>query len=476
MKSLILFLCFSFIDSQVFWRLVAASLNFLCLIHKSPKWLVISGYAREHYLNYKAAYQRFSSAVEIIKRTDDIRFLRWLQAAQFFQKRSLYLMGKEQALDPLFLCSATDSSDLPRRRDTQTKIAGFFKVEFVFSGLQIHGFLPGVATGSVDVYLDEVLIRNINTTGTGLFRKFSFRFTRSALKLFPSQSKLFIKTREGTPLASFSGITEVLLKIPHGIASGSPILSGEKKIDKKGTLVPTEAELAENRKRYLAVYADARSFFKEQLGKDLFLAYGTLLGCYRQGDFIPGDDDFDTGFMASSGNPLEVKKETIGMVVQLVKAGFTVSFNRRGRLFRLHGRSLDTMSTHLDVHSFWVENELVWAHNDYCAPGMRADYLPANEVLFNGVPVSIPAKPEVFLSSHYGAHWRIPDPGFINYYSKSKTAMLEHLSQALISPVEYQEVLELLQTAKQTTSGMGSFISIGSRDLYPLPEQEEDLE
>jgi phosphorylcholine metabolism protein LicD len=101
-------------------------------------------------------------------------------------------------------------------------------------------------------------------------------------------------------------------------------------MNKKGVISATEDELRERQSAYLELYADLRRFFAEELGKPLMLMYGTLLGYHRDGDLIPGDDDFDAGYISDEHDPIAVKEETKRVIATLVRAGYLVSFNRRG--------------------------------------------------------------------------------------------------------------------------------------------------
>ncbi len=78
------------------------------------------------------------------------------------------------------------------------------------------------------------------------------------------------------------------------------------------------------------------------------------------------------------------------MVVELVKAGFTVSFNRKGRLFRLQWEHGDTDGLHLDVRPVWFQDGRVWLHNHCSFPARREDFLPAAERPFRGTTVRVP--------------------------------------------------------------------------------------
>src|SRR5690606_35133412 len=170
------------------------------------------------------------------------------------------------------------------------------------------------------------------------------------------------------------------------------------------------------------------------------LMYGTLLGFYRDGDFIPGDDDFDCGYISDRTDPVSVKEETKDIIVELIRAGFTVSFNRRGRLFRVQTERTGQAGLHLDVRPLWFQDGRVWLHNHCSFPATRDDFLPPEEGSFRGVRVLIPHRTEVFLRGHYGPGWKVPDPGFTYYLSDIDPAILDNLAKALITVREYREL------------------------------------
>ncbi len=454
------------LECNFFWIVLQPLTVILTLFRHNPKWFVLAGYTAERAGNLKGAVNYFGKASDIARRSEIPEYLRWMHASEFFFEHALYSVGKSSVHDPLFECSV---------KETNKKIqspGGLFKVEFVFSGLQIVGIVPASSGVVVEIYLDNKKIRNLNIIPGRFFRRFSFRFTRASIRAFPQNAILTMKIRKGKSLATLAGKDGLRLSIPHGYETGSPLMSGDRHVDKKGSLEPTDKELLENRNTFLDIYKDARDFFLNHFGKELFLSYGTLLGFVRQGNFIPGDDDFDTGLIADANNPESVKKETINMIKDLIADGFSVSFNRRGRLFRLYGRGQGSTGPHLDIHSFWVQDGKVWAHNDFCAPGIREQFVPAAEQDFGIFRAFIPAASEVFLSAHYGPDWRVPDPSFVNSFLDKNKKVLATLGEALITPAEFR----VCRAEMKGISGWGEFVSLAERSLYPLPERDEDFE
>lgn len=480
------------LDSALFWRCARLPAAVMSRVKAGPKYRVLAGFAAERAGNVRRARRYYERALAAAEAASDTPSTRWLQAARFFYERALSRTGSSEVNDPLFACSicetgagAGDGAGAAGDSISETGggpgrglgigsdrgPVGFFTLEFVFSGLQIHGFLVSRKAAAVDILLDGVKLRDLQLIPGQLFKRFSFRFTRTALGHFPRSSSISVRSKEGRPLFDISGKSSLQLTIPHG-SIASPLLTGDRQVDKKGSLLPTFAELQERRRVFLRLYREARDFFLESFNKQLFLIYGTLLGFVREGGFIPGDDDFDTAFMAEAGDPQAVKRETLQMIAALVEAGFSVSFNRRGRLFRLHSKELGIEGPHLDVHSFWEEDGRIWGHNDFCAEGRREQYVPALERDYSELSAYIPAEAEAFLGAHYGPGWRTPDPAFVNYFSGKNRSVLAHLEKALIGPDEYREYQKRIPSGP----GCGEFVSLAQRPLYPLPDNVELLE
>ena len=123
--------------------------------------------------------------------------------------------------------------------------------------------------------------------------------------------------------------------MPHGDGRLFSLIEAGGTLSKKGEIDLSPAETKRREDRQLEIYSRVRAFFEETLGRPLLLLYGTLLGFQREGDIIVGDDDFDVGYVSDKTDPVAVKEETKEIIVELVRAGFTVSLNRRGRMFRV---------------------------------------------------------------------------------------------------------------------------------------------
>ncbi|MBB5022915.1 LicD family protein [Desulfurispira natronophila] len=151
---------------------------------------------------------------------------------------------------------------------------------------------------------------------------FHFHLKREVLARFPSTGTMALTTPDGK-VVSWRGCSEWRVKIPHGDGRLFSTIESGGSVDKKGFLAPTPQQVRTRQDRYLEIYQEANAFFSQHWGSPMLLLYGTLLGVVREGDFIPGDDDFDAGYVSNKGSPGAVKQETMELVVQLVLHGFS---------------------------------------------------------------------------------------------------------------------------------------------------------
>ena len=150
---------------------------------------------------------------------------------------------------------------------------------------------------------------------------------------------------------------------------------------------------------------ESNEIFETHISKSLFICYGTLLGCIRDNDFIPHDDDVDVCFLAE-GQGLDAAVDEFRQVVKtLTKIGQKVQFDSSAQFhWGLQG-------TTLDVFMAWMEDDNLYMYN---AGGIfpRNRIYPLVEREFKGRQVLIPNDSEGLLELIYGPGWRISDPSF----------------------------------------------------------------
>jgi len=469
MKSRALTKLSSLIDSRLFWNLAIPGCALVGAIKGGVRWIIFRGYAHERLGNLRAAIKLYERAAGICASSPKILELRWLHVVQFLLERAYHHTGAGRETDPLFECKIVPGAK------AVAKPVGYYKAELVLMGMKIMGVLPGSKAGAVEIRIDGKLLRKVNV-GKGIVPEFNFMVKRPSIELFPKKLSMTIITDAGETLAAFGGAESLDLTIPHGSGAILDILAQGGRLDKKGVISPSAEETRAHQDAYLKLYDSAREFFDKKLSKPLFLMYGTLLGFYREGDFIKGDDDFDAGYTSDETTPEAVLEETKRIVRELLRGGFTITFNSRGRLFRIQHDDFGDASVHLDARPLWFQDGKVWAHNHFSAPGVREDYLPICEGKLRGVKVYYPARTETFLLNHYGPGWKVPDPGFTYYRSQIDPAILRNLSRALMKPGEYRAMAAEVEAERANTPGMGRFISLAAMNLYPLSAFELDAD
>ncbi len=425
--------------------------------------------------NHGAAEQQFTRLSNKRSANQHSRIRRvfnYAQASDFHLARCQYNLGQDAPDDPLFRCALEPVSDPSGRRG-----AGRFDANFSHLGLRLDGFVsPGLTKGlHLKLFLDDQLIRTIPLSRKRFIPPyFHYHLKREVLARFPVSGTLSLYTEEGQPLDNRGG-SALHITIPHGDGTLAGYLEAGGAIDKKGFLALTPDTIRARQARYLAIYSEARQYFREQFQSPLFLMYGTLLGFVREGDFIPGDDDFDAGYISHKNSAAEVKVETMQLVVDLVLAGFTCSFNRNGRLFRLRLKD-DVPDVHLDIRPVWYEDGHIWAHKQARLPLGVEDFLPVESGELRGVPVDIPHHSENFLEAYYGKGWKVPDPGYSNASQRVPALVKRKLDSVCITPADYQAMQQQIEQRRAEHPQAGKLIATGLHPLYPLSDYEANCE
>lgn len=396
------------------------------------------------------------------------------QEWEFERERHKWLSQHHEPPDELFRCSVTP---LPNSEDgTPRAPAGYWRARFSTLGLRIEGFLARGVRGKVTVRLDGKPIKSFGVKNVSYrIPRFMFQLKRSALARFPASSVITLEIDSQGPLW-YQGSPSARIEVPHGDGGLWALMERGIAIDKKGFVVEERVAVAQRQDTFLQIYDALRGVFEDELERPLFILYGTLLGFHRSGDFIPGDDDFDAGYVSKYSDPADVKRETMDIVVALIRKGFTVSFNRHGRLFRARRRE-DPPDVYLDLRPVWFASGSAWLHKQAKLPLEESDFLPVTRGVLRGITVNVIANPEKFLASYYGPGWKVPDPSYSNDRGISR-ATLRYLDRSCLNPLEYRELrarVEKLATTEDP-SRLGKLVSLGSHDLYPLEQYELDCE
>lgn len=436
-------------------------------------WFILGTWHEEN-ARHDAAILAYTRALNLADRSSSQRMFLVRQRWQFRLERQYYLRGTPRVEDPLFECRADPDRTSRCSTAQRQRSPGHYEAYWDYRGLRIDGFLSyRVRECILRVYLGERLLRELTIVRNGWAPPhFQLTLTRPTIAACPASSTLRLELADGRRLLC-EGCAQVSIAVPHGTGSIDQAGNGgdgTRSIDKKGFLVEHGQSRDSRQSQMLELYSAAMSAFMDLFDRHLMLLYGTLLGQVRSRDFIPGDDDFDVGYVSLMTSPEAVKVEAKDIALRLVRAGFVVSFNRSGRLFRLR-RPGDEPKVHLDVHPVWFEPSGTWIHPRAHLSCRIDDFLPASQGTFRGAAAYLPGKPEAFLAAYYGPGWRVPDPAYSTAARRFPRHMRRHLARAFVTPAEYAEMQAAL-AAQPAPAAAGRLISIGSHSLYPLAEYE----
>lgn len=457
-------------DSKMFWLCAIAGCKLLLIPKsKSSIFKLYLGYAYEKIGKLNLAYKVYSSLLNDFKNSNDIKVFRWMHVVTFYYERIKYLLGEADVFDPLFYCDI-----IPKKLHNKSKKSGYYATEFSFSGLKIFGFTNS-KVDKITIYINNTPVKVLNTSNNGKrIREFSFSFKRNTVLLFPKIAILTLKDKDDNLLFAFGKFHQVEIRVTHGKDMLIDLILSGKTIDKKGYFLISNEIVRKRQDQYLSLYLEAESFFKKEFDKSIFIFYGTLLGVFRNGDLIPSDDDFDVGYISSNNSPGMVKKETLNIIERLILNGFSVSFNRRGRLFRLHSKENFKRDIHLDIRPIWFEGEYAFAHNHLYMASRKQDFLPVTTKMVRNSELKMPKNSKKFLEHYYGPNWITPDPGFMFYLSDVDKTVIKTLSKTNILPQEFKIVKNNILSSMKNQDSCGSFISVGLEELYPLTGNTEN--
>lgn len=166
--------------------------------------------------------------------------------------------------------------------------------------------------------------------------------------------------------------------------------------------------LQQNSSAYLGLIERASAVL-EQCGHPAMLAYGTLLGAVREGNFLAHDDDVDLLIPTRAANREEVEVVLADLAEKLRQKGWRVTRPNSYTNFHLTEPST---KLHVDVFPLLVDGDRTSLHMEK----MRLRDIPTKIVLpprsytFLGHEMLVPADPEGFLRERYGDGWGTPDP------------------------------------------------------------------
>jgi len=138
----------------------------------------------------------------------------------------------------------------------------------------------------------------------------------------------------------------------------------------------------------------------DSFGLDFFLIYGTALGAYRDGDFLPNDGDVDLGTFDNSRFP-EIKSE-------LERRGFNIAAIHDVANHQVipSDMILSERNTRIDTYFFtrWPNEWVAWKHQYSYHPllSMPLKFTKTAPIKFLGTTFKILVPTEEYLTYLYG--------------------------------------------------------------------------
>lgn len=433
-------------EAELWWR-IAASLE----QQLPPKRRFAMGRALQGQAKYEEALAAYDDALDSLETVDEPwameAMAEWEYRWEYCRLKAEGGPSQHPSLDVALVPAPAGPS-----RGTDT--VGRFSAEVIHSGVLLTGWVEDPSLAGVSLCMDDHQIATIklkNLEGTNKLRRPTFRFTvkHATLDHFPKKTTLTVRAQGGDLLAGPDG-PDVQLEVPHGLGTLFDHMGEESHLTKKGTItgLVTANSTEDLRSSGMAAYRASQDLFLALFGIRLFLHYGTLLGCVRDDDFIPGDDDFDVGYISDASSPLELKQETLILVRRLLHAGYDVSTRISGGLFKLYVDGFE-----LDVYPIWFADGLAWGYD--AIEASRADFMPLVARNFQGDDVCIPKNAQQILRGVYGPTWGTPEPGFRHYRPAHVRRML---ANTYLTPAEAKRLLHENLEARRSHAGIGQLL------------------
>ncbi len=147
------------------------------------------------------------------------------------------------------------------------------------------------------------------------------------------------------------------------------------------------------------------------VGVEAFLAYGTLLGAFRDGKVIGNDSDADLGYVSHHTHPVDVIRESFQVQRALIGLGYRIT-RYSALAFKVDVQEPDGTIRGLDVFGGFLMDGNLHLMGEIREPYEKSWIYPLATTTLEGRTFPAPADPARLLAAAYGASWRVPDPAF----------------------------------------------------------------
>ncbi|MGX9352491.1 LicD family protein [Shimia sp. W99] len=155
---------------------------------------------------------------------------------------------------------------------------------------------------------------------------------------------------------------------------------------------------------------EVETIFQVQLGLQLYLTYGTLLGATRNEDFIGHDVDIDMAYVSRARSAAGVLKERDMITAFFAEFDMIAAAPNHGR-FLLRGTTDPDSGKALhgiEIYTSFVTHGAYYCYP--CIPGWLTgrEIKPFGTAMLRGIEFAVPRQSEAWLASHYGDGWSAP--------------------------------------------------------------------
>lgn len=163
----------------------------------------------------------------------------------------------------------------------------------------------------------------------------------------------------------------------------------------------------------------------KNLGYDVFINSGTLLGVVRDGTFLPHDDDIDIAVILPGNDQITAAESFLAFEKAISSAGLSDSDGSTPGMLR--AKRIDGVQ--IDIFPCWFDADdraYIYPHT---YGNLHKDQILPLERWKDYENIHLPRDHKSMLEINYGQNWRVPDPYFRFVWSDAKKKFSTLLSK-----------------------------------------------
>ena len=251
-------------------------------------------------------------------------------------------------------------------------IAGWCVDDEIEELIEIEVRVEGLSLGTVRA---DIPRRDIAETLNRPLAGFRFPIAPELFRLLPHRGEVEVLTSSGQALPMLRG-RDSRIDNPHGqgVEKLAHMLQNGYIINPKYGQIIRPLKDRNVEEQIFRALEESNEIFAAQFSKKLFICYGTLLGCIRNNDFIPHDDDVDVCFLADEQGLDAAVDEFRQVIKTLTNIGQKVQFDSSAQFhWSLQGTTLDVFMAWMEGDNLYMYKRRgnIFAKSDLSARGTR---------------------------------------------------------------------------------------------------------